>query len=85
MNGRAVHLVQPPYPAIARQAHASGTVGVQVLIDESGEVIAAHAKRTSVAAGGGSCSSKGLKVFGHEIVWRTGARRGVIQYSFVAQ
>lgn len=43
MNGKAVRLVQPSYPPIARAAHASGTVTVQVLVDESGNVIAAHA------------------------------------------
>jgi len=43
MNGKAVHLVQPAYPPIARQAHASGTVVVQVLIDEQGNVTSAHA------------------------------------------
>ncbi|HSP63885.1 MAG TPA: hypothetical protein VLQ90_12940, partial [Pyrinomonadaceae bacterium] len=26
LNGKAVHLTQPPYPAIARSAHASGAV-----------------------------------------------------------
>ncbi|HEX8888668.1 MAG TPA: TonB family protein, partial [Pyrinomonadaceae bacterium] len=30
-------------PPIARAAHASGTVTVQVTIDESGKVISAHA------------------------------------------
>src|SRR5205807_9015007 len=34
LNGRALHLQQPPYPPIARSAHASGQVVVQVLIDE---------------------------------------------------
>ena len=33
----------PAYPAIAKQAHASGTVVVQVTIDENGSVISAHA------------------------------------------
>jgi outer membrane biosynthesis protein TonB len=28
--------VTPPYPAIARSAHAAGQVTVQVLIDENG-------------------------------------------------
>ena len=41
LNGRAVRLVTPPYPAIARSAHASGAVQVQVLIDENGNVISA--------------------------------------------
>jgi len=43
LNGKAVHLVIPPYPAIARSAHASGAVNVQVLIDENGNVISARA------------------------------------------
>lgn len=41
VNGWAVKLVQPEYPAIARGAHASGQVAVQVLIDENGKVISA--------------------------------------------
>jgi protein TonB len=43
LNGKALALPQPAYPAIARAAHASGTVTVQVLIDEEGNVSAAHA------------------------------------------
>ena len=39
--GRALELRKPEYPAIARAAHASGTVQVQVLIDVDGTVIAA--------------------------------------------
>ncbi|MGH9928577.1 MAG: TonB family protein, partial [Pyrinomonadaceae bacterium] len=42
LNGRAIRLPHPRYPAIARQAHAAGTVTVQVTIDESGAVVAAH-------------------------------------------
>ena len=43
LNGRASKLVTPGYPAIARKAHASGTVVVKVQIDEEGKVIAANA------------------------------------------
>lgn len=43
LNGKAVSLVKPAYPAIARSAHASGTVTVQVLVNEEGNVISAHA------------------------------------------
>ena len=42
MNGRAIELVQPVYPAIARSAHASGEVIVLVLINKEGKVIAAQ-------------------------------------------
>jgi TonB family protein len=43
LNGKAISLPKPAYPPIARAAHASGTVIVQVLIDETGQVIRAHA------------------------------------------
>jgi TonB family protein len=43
LNGKAVSLVKPSYPPIAKAAHASGTVTVQVLIDENGKVVSAHA------------------------------------------
>ncbi|HEX8891528.1 MAG TPA: energy transducer TonB [Pyrinomonadaceae bacterium] len=43
VNGSAIDLPKPTYSAIARAAHAFGTVTVQVLIDESGKVVSAHA------------------------------------------
>lgn len=43
LNGRALSLPAPTYPPIARQAHAGGTVSVQVVIDETGAVISARA------------------------------------------
>lgn len=43
LNGKALSLPQPPYPSIARTAKASGTVVVQVLVDENGNVVSAHA------------------------------------------
>ena len=43
LNGKALALPQPAYPPLARAAHISGTVTVQVLIDEQGNVTAAHA------------------------------------------
>src|ERR1043166_5128958 len=41
----ALSLPKPAYPPIAKQAHAEGTVSVQVLIDESRKVISAKAVR----------------------------------------
>lgn len=43
LNGKAISLPVPEYPAIAKQANASGAVAVQVTVDENGSVIAAHA------------------------------------------
>ena len=43
MNGRAVSLTKPVYPASAKQMRASGQVPVQITVDESGRVISAKA------------------------------------------
>lgn len=43
LNSKAVSLPQPEFPAIARSAHASGEVTVQVTVDEAGNVVYAHA------------------------------------------
>ncbi|HSS21375.1 MAG TPA: energy transducer TonB [Pyrinomonadaceae bacterium] len=43
LNGLAISLPKPPYPAIAKTAGAHGPVNVQVVIDESGKVISASA------------------------------------------
>jgi TonB family protein len=43
LNGKAITLPAPPYPPIARAAKASGTVVVQVTLDEQGNVISARA------------------------------------------
>ena len=43
VNGKALNLAKPAYPAEAREKRASGTVSVQVLIDETGKVIFACA------------------------------------------
>jgi len=42
MNGKAVMLPRPEYPAVARAAKASGTVTVEITIDEEGNVITAR-------------------------------------------
>lgn len=43
LNGKAISLPRPAYPAIARAARVSGSVSVQVTIDEQGSVISASA------------------------------------------
>ncbi len=43
LNGRALYLPKPDYPPEAQSAKASGTVVVQVTIDEQGGVLSAHA------------------------------------------
>ncbi|HSQ22801.1 MAG TPA: TonB family protein [Pyrinomonadaceae bacterium] len=86
LNGKAIRLVTPPYPAIARSAHASGAVQVQVLIDESGNVVSAHAvsghpllQAAAVAAARASKFTP-TKLSGQPV-----KVNGVIIYNFVAQ
>ena len=43
INGEAIVLPKPTYPAIARAINLAGVVNVQVLIDESGAVVSAKA------------------------------------------
>jgi protein TonB len=43
LNGKAISKPQPAYPPIAKAARASGTVTVQILVDEGGRVVSASA------------------------------------------
>ncbi len=86
LNGKAISLPKPAYPPIARAAHASGTVVVQVLIDENGNVVSAHAVSghplLQAAAVGAARSARfsPTKLSGQPV-----KVTGVIQYNFVAQ
>ncbi|HET6893146.1 MAG TPA: cytochrome c oxidase assembly factor Coa1 family protein, partial [Pyrinomonadaceae bacterium] len=42
LNGKAISLPKPAYPPIAKQVKASGTVVIQVIVDEEGDVISAR-------------------------------------------
>lgn len=86
LNGKAISLPKPAYPAIARQAHASGTVVVQVTIDENGNVISAravsgHPLLQAVAVGAArQARFSPTKLSGQPV-----KVTGVITYNFVAQ
>lgn len=43
LNGKAISLPKPAYPPVAKAARQTGTVTVQVTIDENGSVISARA------------------------------------------
>jgi|ERR1043166_233405 TonB family protein len=86
LNGRAIVLPKPAYPPIARAAHASGTVVVQVIIDEEGNVISARAvsghpllQAVCVAA------ARGAKFSPTKLAGQPVKVTGVIAYNFVAQ
>jgi protein TonB len=86
LNGKAISLPKPPYPPIARQARASGTVTVQVTIDENGNVISARAVsghpllQAAAVQAARSAKFSPTKLSGQPV-----KVTGVITYNFVAQ
>jgi TonB family protein len=86
LNGKARVLPKPVYPDIARAARASGTVVVQILIDEEGNVLSAKAvsghpllQEASVAA------AREAKFAPTRLSGQPVKVMGVIQYNFVVQ
>jgi TonB family protein len=86
LNDKAISLPKPAYPPTARAAKASGTVVVQVTVDENGNVIEAHAvsghpllQAACVAAARGAKFSP-AKLSGQPV-----KVSGVINYNFTAE
>lgn len=85
-SGRVLELPKPAYPPIAAAAHASGTVGVKVLIDVDGTVIAAasvsgHPLLQAAAVNAArNARFTPTKVNGQPV-----KVVGVIQYNFISQ
>ena len=86
LNGKATSLPQPTYPPIARAAHASGTVTVQVVVDEEGKVLTARAvsghpllQAAAVAA------ARQARFTPTKLSGQTVKVTGVIIYNFAAQ
>ncbi|MEO8648994.1 MAG: energy transducer TonB [Acidobacteriota bacterium] len=84
LNGKATSLPKPPYPPAARAVRASGPVSVQVLIDESGNVVSASAvsghpllRAAAVAA------ARGAKFSPTQLSGQPVKVSGVITYNFV--
>ncbi len=86
LNGKATILPQPVYPAIARSAHASGQVIVQVTLDETGNVVMAHAVsghpllQAAAVTAARQASFKPTYLNGEPV-----KVNGVLVYNFVAQ
>ena len=85
-RGRAVTLAKPNYSPLARAAHVSGSVAVQVIIDVDGKVIAAVAVSGHPLLQAASVKAARDSVFmGTKWEGRPVKVRGVITYNFVAQ
>ena len=86
MNGKAVRLIQPAYPPIARSAHASGTVTVQVLVDEAGNVISAQAVSGHPLLQASAVAAARASKFSPTLLSGVPVKvSGVITYNFQAQ
>lgn len=86
MNGKAVRLVQPAYPAIARAAHAGGAVTVQVLVDEAGNVVSASAISGHPLLQASAVSAARASKFSPTLLSGVPVKvSGVITYNFQAQ
>jgi protein TonB len=86
LNAKALYLPPPDYPEIARQAKASGTVTVQIIIDEMGNVIAAHAVSGHPLLQAASVTAARLARFSPTTLSGAPVKvQGIVTYNFVAQ
>lgn len=86
LNGKAMYLPPPEYPAVAAAAKAAGTVVVQILIDEVGNVISAHAVSGHPLLQAASVAAARQARFAPTSLSGTPVKvTGVVTYNFVAQ
>lgn len=86
LNGSAVALPKPDYPPLARAARASGTVVVQVLIDEEGKVVSAHLVSGHPLLQPAAAAAARKAQFSPTLLEGEPVRvTGVIHYNFVSQ
>ena len=86
MNGSAVELPKAIYPEAARKSHASGTVQVQVLVDETGSVILATAVFGPEELREAAVKAAQRAKFKPKIVDGVPVKvKGILTYDFVAQ
>lgn len=85
LNGKAVSLPKPPYPPAAKAVRASGSVSVQVLVDEKGNVISASAVSGHPLLRAAAAAAAREAKFSPTLLSGTPVKvSGVITYNFVA-
>lgn len=86
LNSEAIYLPKPPYPAIAKQIRLSGSVSIQVLIDESGKVVSARSvSGSSILAPAAEQAARQAR-FSPTMIGDTPVKvSGIIVYNFVLQ
>jgi TonB family protein len=86
LNGKASSLPNPEYPAIARAAHASGTVTVEVIVDEDGNVAGARAVSGHPLLQAAAVNAARQAKFTRTLLQGEPVRiSGYLTYNFVAQ
>lgn len=86
LNGKAVSMPLPEFPVIARQAHASGNVTVEITIDEEGNVIAAKAVAGHpLLQAAAVTAARQAKFTPTRLAGQPVKVQGVLVYNFVAQ
>lgn len=84
LNFKAISLPKPPYPPAARAVKASGSIGIQVLIDEDGSIFSAEAVSghplLRAAARGAACEAKFTPTM---LEGKPVKVAGIITYNFV--
>jgi TonB family protein len=84
LNGKAIKKPQPEYPPYAKSARAQGTVAVQIVIDEKGDVSSAQAVSGHQLLHGASAdAAKRAKFTPTTLCGRPVKVGGVITYNFV--
>jgi TonB family protein len=85
LNGKAISLPKPPYPPVARAAHASGGVEVQVIVDETGVVAEAKAiSGNPLLRAAATSAARGARFEPTLLEGRPVKIFGVILYEFIA-
>ena len=86
LNGKALKKPNPSYPADARYARAQGTVTVQIVVDEKGDVISAKAvSGHSMLRPAGEAAARRAKFTPTMLCGKPLRVTGVITYNFVMQ
>jgi TonB family protein len=84
INGKAVKKPRPEYPPAAKAARAMGTVVVQILVDEKGEVASAEAvSGHPLLRGAGEEAARRAKFETTTLCGRPVRVSGVITYNFI--
>lgn len=86
INGKAVRLVQPPYPPAAKAVRAAGQVNVSVSIDVNGNVTSASAQSGHpLLRQAAESAARGSKFSPTVLSGQAVPVTGIIVYNFVAQ